>query len=166
MAIYHQAFLFLIFAWNFIVILFYKIMSPSNGKELFHLVLRVGLGGLFLYSGGMKLFGTGLDSFVKDVDNFHIVSSLYSVFIAYSLPWLELFVGVFLLLGFFTKAAASWALLMTLVFIIAIASAWIRGIDLHCGCFGKSTESVNYPSKMMALLIQLAYCFFLLFKKK
>jgi uncharacterized membrane protein YphA (DoxX/SURF4 family) len=140
-------------------------MSLRNGKEVFSLVLRVGLGVLFTYSGGMKLFGTGLDVFIKDIGNFHLVSEPYDAVLAYTLPWLELLVGLFLLLGFYVKASVMWALLMSIIFVIAISSAWVRGIDLYCGCFGKSTEAVNYPFKMIALLIQLTCCGYVLYRE-
>jgi hypothetical protein len=34
---------------------------------------------------------------------------------------------------------------MTAVFLIALSSAWVRGLDIRCGCFGKDEVSTNYP---------------------
>lgn len=120
--------------------------------------MQVGLGLLFAYSGGMKLFVSGLTAFLKDVENFHLVSPPLDLWVAFTLPWLELIVGFCLILDFQRRGAAMLATLMTLVFVVAIALSWGRGLDLHCGCFGKSTEAVRYPQKMLSLVIQLAAC--------
>jgi uncharacterized membrane protein YphA (DoxX/SURF4 family) len=127
-------------------------------KGTWRLVMQLGLGCLFVYAGGMKLFVSGLDEFVKEIGNYQLVSAPLDAVIAYSLPWLEVLVGLFLLVNFQIRAASLWALLMTLVFLFGISSGWWRGIDLHCGCFGKSLEAVNYPRKISALLLQLAAC--------
>ena len=127
-------------------------------KGTCRLVMQVGIACIFLYAGGMKLFVSGLDEFVKEIGNYQLVSAPLDAVIAYSLPWLELLVGLCLLVNLQIRAASLWALLMTVVFLIGIGSAWWRGIDLHCGCFGKSLEAVNYPWKVTALILQLAAC--------
>jgi uncharacterized membrane protein YkgB len=38
---------------------------------------------------------------------------------------------------------------MTIVFMVAIGSAWARGLDISCGCFGKDEVSTNYPSLVL-----------------
>ncbi len=120
--------------------------------------MQIGLGCLFLYAGGMKLFVSGLDEFVKEIGNYKLVEAPLDAMIAYLLPWLELLVGLCLLVNFQIRAASLWAILMTLVFLVGIGSGWWRGLDLHCGCFGKSIEAVNYPWKISALFLQLVAC--------
>ena len=56
------------------------------------------------------------------------------------MPWLELISGAFLLLGLFTKAAASVIGSMLIIFIFAILLNLIRGTPISCGCF----ENVDY----------------------
>ena len=120
--------------------------------------VQVGLGVVFVWAAGNKLFVSGVEVFVKDVANFRIVGEPWDAVIAYTLPWLELLVGLCLILNMQIRGAALLATLMTVVFFGAIISAWTRGIDLHCGCFGKSTEAVKYPQKTIQLFIQLVAC--------
>lgn len=126
--------------------------------EIIKRAVQVGLGVLFVWAAGNKLFVSGVEVFVKDVANFRIVGEPWDAVIAYTLPWLELLVGLCLILNMQIRGAALLATLMTLVFLVAVISAWTRGIDLHCGCFGKSTEAVKYPEKTSQLVIQLMAC--------
>ena len=130
----------------------------SEAKQYLRTIIQVALGVLFVYSSGMKLFVSGLDAFLKDVGNFEIVSAPLDMLVAYSLPWLELFAGLFLIIDVLRRGAVLAATGMTLVFIAAIGSGWWRGLDLHCGCFGNSIEAVNYPVKMALLVLQLLAC--------
>ena len=52
------------------------------------------------------------------------------------LPWIELGIGVLLLLGVATKYISIFAFGFMLIFIIAISQAWVRGLSISCGCFG------------------------------
>lgn len=130
-------------------------MRPS---EIILGAIQVSLGVVFVWAAGNKLFVSGVEVFMKDVANFRIVGEPWDVVIAYSLPWLELLVGLCLVLHIQQRGAALLATLMTVVFLGAIISAWMRGIDLHCGCFGKSTEAVKYPQKITQLVLQLGAC--------
>jgi uncharacterized membrane protein YkgB len=42
------------------------------------------------------------------------------------------------------------------VFIVAIVSAWARGLDIDCGCFGKGNISSNYTWLLVRDLLMLA----------
>ena len=120
--------------------------------------IQVGLGVVFVWAAGNKLFVSGVEVFMKDVVNFRIVGEPWDAVIAYSLPWLELLVGLCLILHIQQRGAALLATLLSVVFLGAIISAWMRGIDLHCGCFGKSTEAVKYPQKITQLVLQIGAC--------
>ena len=130
----------------------------SAAKQYLRIIIQVALGVLFVYSSGMKLFVSGLDTFLKDVENFKIVGAPLDMLLAYSLPWLELVAGLCLMIDVLRRGAVVFATGMTLVFIAAIGSGWWRGLDLHCGCFGNSIEAVNYPVKMSLLVLQLLAC--------
>ena len=56
--------------------------------------------------------------------------------IGYGLPVLELALGVLLILGLVTRAAAAVSGLLFVVFLVGLVQASIRGIQLECGCFG------------------------------
>jgi len=56
--------------------------------------------------------------------------------VAFGLPVLEIAVGLALVAGVFVRAAALASAVMLVVYIAAIVSAWARGLQIDCGCFG------------------------------
>ncbi|TAE91502.1 MAG: DoxX family membrane protein [Verrucomicrobia bacterium] len=120
------------------------------------LIAEMGLGMLFLYSGGVKIIASGVAVFAADVEKYHLLPAELVPWMAYGLPWLEIVVGICLLGQFFRRGALAASLGMTLMFLGAIAWAWRQGLDISCGCFGKSDATIHYPRKMAELLLQLA----------
>jgi len=51
-------------------------------------------------------------------------------------PLVEVVVGLCLLAGLVTRLSATGSALLTVFFIVGIASAWSRGLEIDCGCFG------------------------------
>lgn len=52
------------------------------------------------------------------------------------LPWLEIGAGLLLIIGVGIRFAALFGSLLMVLFIVAIAQAWARGLSIDCGCFG------------------------------
>lgn len=119
-------------------------MAAQIGPALL-LVLRLGLGGLFVYAGVMKVWDT--QQFALDVQDYDLTSSTVSILIAVYLPWLEICSG----LAVIARRVHLGALLalsgLMLLFLGALISAWARGLDIACRCFGRSEEAMqtNYP---------------------
>ena len=57
-------------------------------------------------------------------------------FSAYSLPYLEIMVGAYLMAGLFTKISAWATAGLMAVFTLALLQGAIRGLEIDCGCFG------------------------------
>jgi uncharacterized membrane protein YphA (DoxX/SURF4 family) len=110
-------------------------------KERFVLLLRVGLGLVFLAAGGLKVGHA--DVFASEIAGFQLLPHPLIAPLALLLPFLELMIGVYLILGLFTRFAAWFAALEMAVFAGAIASAVIRGISTSCGCFGPSDRTMT-----------------------
>jgi uncharacterized membrane protein YphA (DoxX/SURF4 family) len=55
--------------------------------------------------------------------------------VAMVLPWLELLCGLLLAAGPARRAALVWTALMFGVFVLVTGQAWVRGLDISCGCF-------------------------------
>jgi len=118
----------------------------TRTDEKVALVLRVLMGAWFVYAGGIKVFGTGLDGFVTDIGNYRLVSPPLAIAAAYIIPWVEIVAGVCFMLGIVRKGA-WWAMLgLVLAFTISVGSAWWRGLDISCGCLG-GTEKISYWRK-------------------
>lgn len=96
--------------------------------------LRIILAGLFVYAGAVKAIDpTG---FMADIEGYRLLPHPVAWALAHYLPFLEVMAGVLLLIPRFARASA-WVLSgLMLVFMIALLSAWIRGLDISCGCFG------------------------------
>jgi len=95
---------------------------------------RLGLGGLFLYAGIIK--GLDVRRFADDIANYHALPASLVPLAAATLPGIEVAVGLALIVGRYTRGAALVVSGLMLVFLGALLSAFARGIDLSCGCFG------------------------------
>jgi hypothetical protein len=55
--------------------------------------------------------------------------------IAYTVPWIQLIAGVMVILDIYAQSSAFILCGLLVVYIAAITSAYVRGIDIECGCF-------------------------------
>jgi len=55
--------------------------------------------------------------------------------IAIVLPWFELLCGALLVIGFWTEAARRALIGLLVAFTAVTGQAWLRGLELSCGCF-------------------------------
>jgi uncharacterized membrane protein YphA (DoxX/SURF4 family) len=97
------------------------------------LACRLGVGGVFLLACWDKLLHP--QAFAETIHNYRMVPWALLHPWAHLLPVLEAVVGLALVLGVARRGAALVASGLTLVFIVAIASALARGLDISCGCF-------------------------------
>jgi uncharacterized membrane protein YphA (DoxX/SURF4 family) len=110
---------------------------PVSGlPDILALVCRVLIGVWFVYSGGMKIFGSGLDRFTRDVANYQLVKAPWDAVAAYSVPWLEVIAGLCLMLGILRRGAILTIAGLVVVFSVSVGWAWSKGLDISCGCHG------------------------------
>jgi hypothetical protein len=57
---------------------------------------------------------------------------------------LEMFIALSLLSGIYSRGASLISSLLFLVFATALAIDLARGLDISCGCFGKSSGTINW----------------------
>jgi putative oxidoreductase len=111
-----------------------------NGLKL---LLRLLVGGVFLVAGTLKVADP--TRFAADIDHFRLLPYFSVAPLALYLPWLEIICGLAVVAGAARRSALLLLLGLTIVFIAAIASAWMRGLDIRCGCFGAaSTAPLSY----------------------
>ena len=115
-------------------------MSQSLQKYVL-LLLRLGLGLLFIYASFDKILNPG--AFAKSIANYRILPVFLLHITAIVLPWLELVAGIALVSNRFPRGANMLIGLMTTVFTIAILSAMARGLDINCGCFSVVNDENN-----------------------
>jgi uncharacterized membrane protein YphA (DoxX/SURF4 family) len=102
------------------------------------LLARLILGGVLLAAGGLKVFKP-TDS-ANAVAAYKLMPTELAHLIGYALPWLEVAIGLLLIVGFMVRPSAVLSGLIMIVFIGAIASVWARGMLIDCGCFGGGGE--------------------------
>ena len=130
-------------------------MPPSSRLPILRLIFQVGVGVILLYAGGQKIFVSGVTQFAADVEKFQLLPSSLVPLVAYFLPWWEVVTGICLMLDFMRKGAIASGVMMTLMFCGVILWAWSQGLDISCGCFGKSNAAIQYPRKISELSLQL-----------
>lgn len=113
----------------------------NNTRALLILLLRIFLGGIFIYAGIGKMIRP--DLFVIDIDNYRLLPYLLVSMLAVILPWVEFVCGVLLFAGRWLRGASLLLVVMNVVFILAIGSAMARGLDISCGCFSLGTEGAT-----------------------
>ena len=114
--------------------------------------LRIGLGVMFLYSAWGKILDPG--AFQTAVDNYRMLPSAVTALFAATMSMAELLVGAMFIFSKWTREAAFATAVMLAMFIIALAQAQIRGLDISCGCF--SEEEKNPHEVLFALVRDLA----------
>jgi uncharacterized membrane protein YphA (DoxX/SURF4 family) len=108
-------------------------------------LFRLILGGVLLVAGALKV--TDPYASATSVRAYQILPVDLANFVGFVLPFVEVAIGIFLIVGIWVRLAAIAGGALMIMFIIAIGQAWARGISLDCGCFGKGglLESGELP---------------------
>lgn len=98
------------------------------------LLARLILGGVLLVAGALKV--GNLQKSAMAVRAYELLPTTIANFLGYVLPWLEIGLGLLLILGVAVSISGLFGAIIMFAFIIAIAQAWARGLSIDCGCFG------------------------------
>jgi uncharacterized membrane protein YphA (DoxX/SURF4 family) len=107
------------------------------------LVLRLALGVILVYTGIVK--SMDLSHTAQAIENYRLLPVEWVNFVALLMPMLEIIVGVCLIAGLLLDGALVITTGMFTVFLFAIVSALMRGLDIDCGCFGTDIASPITP---------------------
>ena len=97
------------------------------------LLCRLIIGGIFIYASLDKLAHP--QAFAESIHHYRIVPYALLHPSALWLPMVEFVLGAALVLGIWRRGAALLAAVLLAVFMVAIASALLRNLDISCGCF-------------------------------
>lgn len=139
-------------------------MGAINKKSLFVLIARLVLAGVFVMAALPKIEDP--ITFTNSVAAFRVIDLDLSAWVALFLPWLELVLGLGILIPGIRRSSAVLIGLLLFSFIALHASAWLRGLDISCGCFGYETgePGTNY-SWLIARNVVLLWFIFLVFRQ-
>jgi uncharacterized membrane protein YphA (DoxX/SURF4 family) len=114
-------------------------------------VARWVLGGVFLVAGVLKL--PDPDAAVRAVRAYRLLPEPLVAPVAFGLPVLEMAVGLAVVAGVFVRTASVAAAVLLVVFLAGVGSAWARGLQIDCGCFGDGGEvaagETAYPAEVL-----------------
>jgi uncharacterized membrane protein YphA (DoxX/SURF4 family) len=99
------------------------------------LVLRLALGAVFLYAAWPKITQSWV-LFAMDIDAYQVLPHWAVVFVARTLPWAELLLGFWLISGKWLRLSALGASLLLGSFFVLVVRAYLKGMQINCGCFG------------------------------
>lgn len=114
----------------------------AGAKRITEEVLSWVIAGVFIYAGLLKLLRP--DALLVDIQSYQLAPYRLAYLASYYLPALEIVAGAGLLHRWLRRESAFLLFALTLVFTFALATAWARGLDISCGCFGKSRTQANY----------------------
>ncbi|HTQ62900.1 MAG TPA: MauE/DoxX family redox-associated membrane protein [Candidatus Solibacter sp.] len=132
--------------------------SPLNFRRAIIWLGRLILGGIFIYAGYSKAFlpnhnfwpyfilkfsiTMNLSNFAAQVEAFKLLPEWGVQFVAHTLPFTEIILGLLVLIGWRLRI---WATLLTLImvgFFTVVLRAYLLHMDINCGCFAVP-EPVN-----------------------
>jgi len=130
-------------------------MSDETRGKLGRILLivgRVALAAIFIYAAYAKMkpqpgmawslgaVRTSLSMFAMGVDSYEMLpASAVSPF-AHFLPPFELLLGLWLLSGVGLRFSGLLSTILICAFVIAMYSAFRRGLTISCGCFGPGAQ--------------------------
>ncbi len=100
--------------------------------HLFRLILAL----IFIYAGAVKM--QDVVAFASHVAAYQILPYAMNYLVATTLPYMEFLAGIILLLNARVRPALVVVGGMNLVFMVALVSVLLRGLDIDCGCFDPS----------------------------
>ena len=132
--------------------------SPLNFRRLVIWIGRLVLGGIFVYAGYAKLvypnhnlwpffllkfsISTNLSTFAFQVESYNVLGAAGSSLVAHTLPFVEIVLGLLLLIGWKFRI---WAAMVTAIlagFLTLVTRAYLLHMEINCGCFG-TPEPLN-----------------------
>lgn len=122
-------------------------------KSLIFFLLLFSIFVIFFIAGAAKLGEVA--AFSADIQNYRILNREWSFVLALYLPWLEMVASGCLLLPRLRSAGLAICLGLLVIFLGAIVLAWIRGLDINCGCFGSVGGKVDYLTLILRDLAML-----------
>jgi putative oxidoreductase len=137
--------------------------SPWNLRRAVMWIGRLLLGGIFVYAGYSKIFlpnqnlwpffilkfsvSLNLANFATQVEAFKMLPPWGVQFVAHTLPFTEIILGLLLLIGWRLRI---WATLLTIImlgFFGVVLRAYLLHMNINCGCF--ATPEPIGPRKIL-----------------
>ena len=147
--------------------------SPFNFRRAIIWIGRLVLGGIFVYAGFSKLLmpnthlwpmfvlrfslSMNISSFAQQVESYKMISPEASQLVAHTLPFVEIVLGLLLLIGWRLRIWATAITALMVGFLAVVTRAYLLHMDINCGCFGTPEKltgwTVAHDSAFAALAL-------------
>ena len=117
--------------------------SQSKFARWFVVTLRIAMGLVFVYAAWTKLTQSWIQVAIT-VDAYRLLPEWAVLFVARTLPWAELVLGLWLISGKWLRPAASAASALLAAFIVVMVRSYAKGMQIDCGCFGSGDPLSAY----------------------
>ena len=109
--------------------------------------MSLGAAGVLVFTG--IVHATQPYLFIHTIASYRILPSWASGVVGLWVPHLQLTLGVCLGLNWAPRIALGLAALLFAVFSAAQVTAWTRGVDIDCGCFGFVASTVSITTILL-----------------
>jgi len=99
---------------------------------------RLGLATVWLVAGGLKVGDLAASG--RAVNAYRVFPYEVAKVIGAAQPFLEIALGLLLLVGLAVRLCAGISAGLLVIFIAGIVSAWVRDLQIDCGCFSTGGE--------------------------
>jgi len=146
--------------------------SPLNVRRAIIWIGRLVLGGIFVYAGYAKLFlpnfnpwplfalrfslSTNLSNFAVQVESYKLLAPAGVSFVAHTLPFAEIILGLLLLIGWQFRIWASLITLILIGFLGVVSRAYLLHMNINCGCFATPEPLTGMTVVRDGMLVALA----------
>ena len=140
--------------------------SPNKALRILVWLVRLALGGVFVYAAWTKLKDPWL-LFAMSIDSYKVLPQWGVLVVARTLPWFELALGLLLLSGRLPRISSAAASMLLAVFFGLMVQAYAKGEKIACGCFGPG-EAIS-PATLLrdgSLLCGALFLLVLSFRRK
>jgi uncharacterized membrane protein YphA (DoxX/SURF4 family) len=124
-------------------------------KPIAALISRLALAAIFIYAAWVKLAAPWY-TFASNIDSYRLLPPDAVVFLAHTLPWFELALGLMLLTPFRVRWVTAVCGLLLTGFWGSMLRAYLLGMNIDCGCFGPGEPISPLTLSRDALMLVLA----------
>jgi len=125
-------------------------MKKFLSNKYLQFFIRLIIGVIFIWASIGKILDP--ESFAKAIFRYQLLPFGLVNILSIILPFLEFFMGIFLLAGIYKKGSSFLIIIFLLIFTVALTSAYARGLNIDCGCF--SLESVSSKGDILVAIFR------------
>ena len=128
-------------------------MTNARTNKMWWLTQAVCLlfGAVFVFAGWQKALDPA--RFLTSIRGFQMVPDPFAAWLALALPWMEIFAGFAVITGWLRQGGLLLLNGLILVLLIALSTAWARGLDIECGCFGAVKTGTIQQEMLLNLVL-------------